>query len=70
MLKIEDARLNQEVYRLAMDILGPRSLEIVDDEPETYWIERRLWSYAASIGGGTSEIQKNIVAERVLGLPR
>jgi alkylation response protein AidB-like acyl-CoA dehydrogenase len=70
LLKIEDARLNQEVYRLAMEILGPRSLELVDGEPETYWIERRLWSYAASIGGGTSEIQKNIIAERLLGLPR
>ncbi|MGD9701284.1 MAG: acyl-CoA dehydrogenase family protein [Acidimicrobiia bacterium] len=70
MLKVEDARLNQEVYRLAMEILGPRSLEVVDDEAETYWVQRHLWAYAASIGGGTSEIQKNIIAERVLGLPR
>jgi len=70
MLKLEDARLNQEVYRLALEILGPRSLELVDGEDDTYWVERQLWSYAASIGGGTSEIQKNIVAERLLGLPR
>lgn len=70
MLKLEDARLNQEVYRLALDILGPRCLELVDGEDDTYWVERQLWSYAASIGGGTSEIQKNIVAERLLGLPR
>jgi alkylation response protein AidB-like acyl-CoA dehydrogenase len=70
MLKVEDARLTQEVYRLAMDILGPRSLELVDDEDETYWIDRHLLAYSSSIGGGTSEIQKNIIAERVLGLPR
>ena len=70
MLKVEDARLNQEVYRLAMDILGLRSLELVDDEDETYWIERHMLAFAASIGGGTSEIQKNIIAERMLGLPR
>lgn len=70
MLKVEDARLLQEVCRLAIDILGPRSLELVEEEDESYWVERQLLAYASSIGGGTSEIQKNIIAERVLGLPR
>lgn len=70
MLKVEDARLLQEVCRLAIDILGPRSLELVEEEDESYWVERQLLAYSSSIGGGTSEIQKNIIAERVLGLPR
>ena len=34
------------------------------------WERQWLWSKAASIAGGTSEVQKNIVAERILGLPR
>ncbi len=70
MLKLQDGELNKRVLRLALDVLGPRSLAIPHEEDETAWIDRQLWSYAASIGGGTSEIQRNIIAERVLGLPR
>jgi alkylation response protein AidB-like acyl-CoA dehydrogenase len=34
------------------------------------WFERYVRSFAATIAGGTSEIQRNIIAERVLGMPR
>jgi alkylation response protein AidB-like acyl-CoA dehydrogenase len=70
MLKLQYADLAQRVYRLAMEVLGPRSLALPLDEDDTEWIHRYLVSYSASIGGGTSEIQRNIIAERVLGLPR
>jgi alkylation response protein AidB-like acyl-CoA dehydrogenase len=70
MMKLHYADLAKRVYHLAVEILGPRSLSLADDEDDTDWIDRYLISFTTSIGGGTSEIQRNIIAERVLGLPR
>ncbi len=70
MFKLFWSELAQRVDRLAMDVLGAGGLRRRDESPDAEWIERYLSSYANSIGGGTSEIQRNIIAERVLGLPR
>ena len=40
------------------------------DASITRWFERYVRSFAGTIAGGTSEIQRNIIAERILGLPR
>ncbi len=70
MLKLFYSDLGKEVAQLAMDVLGPHSLALVDGDPAAEWIDRYLTSFTYGIGGGTSEIQRNIIAERVLGLPR
>ena len=69
MMKLQVAEVTKRVHRLAVEIVGPGALELVD-EGDGSWADRYLLSFAASIGGGTSEIQRNIIAERVLGLPR
>jgi alkylation response protein AidB-like acyl-CoA dehydrogenase len=70
MLKLQYADLAKRVYRLGVEILGPRSLALADGEDDTDWIDKHVLAFSTSIGGGTSEIQRNIIAERVLGLPR
>jgi alkylation response protein AidB-like acyl-CoA dehydrogenase len=59
------AEVNQGLSAFAMEIRGPRA-QLVDP----VWSYRFLRARANSIEGGTTEILKNIVAERVLGLPR
>jgi alkylation response protein AidB-like acyl-CoA dehydrogenase len=70
MMKLHYADLAKRVYKLGIELLGSRSLAIPVDEDDTDWIDKHLIAYSTSIGGGTSEIQRNIIGERVLGLPR
>jgi alkylation response protein AidB-like acyl-CoA dehydrogenase len=58
------AQLELIVGRLAVDILGPDALAW------SSWSEDWLRRFSAPIGGGTTDIHKNIIGERVLGLPR
>ena len=59
------ADVNQALTELALELRGGRA--VLEDDRWTY---RFLRARANSIEGGTTEILKNIVAERVLGLPR
>jgi alkylation response protein AidB-like acyl-CoA dehydrogenase len=59
------AELNQAVSELGMDLCGAEGLD-----PDSVWGYRFLRARANSIEGGTTEVLQNIVAERVLGLPR
>src|SRR5215207_4141159 len=56
---------NQKLTQLAADIVGPEALTA-----GTHWSYELLRARGNSIEGGTTEVLKNIVAERVLGLPR
>src|SRR5262249_48776878 len=67
------ADINQGLTELAMEIEGARGLLSPGAEHATEdgaWQYNFLRSRANSIEGGTTDILKNIIAERVLGLPR
>ncbi len=63
----------QHVMALALELAGTDAL-LADRGPfgtdTRLWADGYLYSRALTIGGGTSEVQRNIIAERVLGLPR
>jgi alkylation response protein AidB-like acyl-CoA dehydrogenase len=64
MLKILLARLHKEADRLALELAGADILTMTEDTSDY------LRSFASAVAGGTDEIQHNIVAQRVLDLPR
>ncbi|NBM20775.1 acyl-CoA dehydrogenase family protein [Streptomyces sp. GC420] len=58
------SELDIRLHETALDLLGPEA------ETDTPWSRGFLFSLAGPIYAGTNEIQRNIVAERLLGLPR
>jgi alkylation response protein AidB-like acyl-CoA dehydrogenase len=62
------AAAEQAVFDAALGGLGG-SLPVGDDGRSVAWRNEYFYSRAASIYGGTGEIQRNIIAERLLGLP-
>jgi alkylation response protein AidB-like acyl-CoA dehydrogenase len=74
LLKLFTSETERAVYLTAVEALGPEGLDAACTGPpmwrEGSWAVQYLRSFSGTIAGGTSEIQRNIIAERVLGLPR
>jgi alkylation response protein AidB-like acyl-CoA dehydrogenase len=58
------SHLDVELHETALDVLGP------DGETDRGWVDGYLFSLAGPIYGGTDQIQRNTIAERLLKLPR
>jgi alkylation response protein AidB-like acyl-CoA dehydrogenase len=66
--KLYWSELNQRMAQIAMEVLGPYAQ--LTDYDGGRWVYNYLRSRGNTIEAGTSEIQRNIIAQRVLGLPR
>ena len=62
--KLRWTDMTQHLSETALAVVGP------DAPRQGKWSRQWLWSKAASIAGGTSEVQRTIIGERLLGLPR
>jgi alkylation response protein AidB-like acyl-CoA dehydrogenase len=71
-LKMASSELGKALFELGMEIQGAFGPVIDQDRSEEHgrWALGFFVSFANTIAGGTSEIQRNIIAQRVLGLPR
>ncbi len=73
LVKLFWSEMSQRLHDTAMEVLGPDA-QFLDDGPtsaqNSRWQRSFLYYRAATIFAGTSEIQRNIIAEKVLGLPR
>jgi alkylation response protein AidB-like acyl-CoA dehydrogenase len=65
LVKLHYTELCQRLGDLALSLLGPERLTL-DEE----WVHERLRVLALTIAAGSSQIQRNIIGERVLGLPK
>jgi alkylation response protein AidB-like acyl-CoA dehydrogenase len=78
MNKIVSTNIGHGVAKLALDLLdedgllSPQSAAMGGNIPKEApaWITQYMWSLGIAVAGGTANIQRNIIAERVLGLPR
>ena len=69
--KIAMSRILHRTARVQTEIVGPESMLTGPDNPVGDSVTfRTLNAYFTSIGGGTDQIQRNIVGERILGLPK
>jgi alkylation response protein AidB-like acyl-CoA dehydrogenase len=67
--KIFWSELDIHLHRTALAILGAEA-ELLTEPGEHDWIDDYIFALAGPIYAGSNEIQRNIIAERMLGLPR
>ncbi|QQZ10163.1 acyl-CoA dehydrogenase family protein [Heyndrickxia vini] len=69
--KLIVSEITKDLFAQSISMQGHQGIlsEDVDGE-HSYWSNNYLYSFGQTIGGGTSEIQRNTIGERILGLPK
>ena len=70
MLRLHYAELLQRIHRLAVEMLDTEALAYWPLRHRDGWTGMWLRTFASTMGGGTSQVQRNIIGERILGLPK
>lgn len=69
--KLIVSELTKELLSLSVSMQGPHAVLWKKDAAiDPFWQRQYLYSFGMTIGGGTSEIQRNTIGERILGLPK
>ncbi|MFE4241395.1 acyl-CoA dehydrogenase family protein [Peribacillus butanolivorans] len=70
--KLMVSELTKELLSQSISLQGHQGVLWKEDAitANSYWQDNYLYSFGQTIGGGTSEIQKNTIGERILGLPK
>jgi alkylation response protein AidB-like acyl-CoA dehydrogenase len=66
--KIFWSEMDVRIHELGLDLLGAEAER--SEGPDADWVDRFLFSLSGPIYAGTNEIQRNIIADRVLQLPK
>jgi alkylation response protein AidB-like acyl-CoA dehydrogenase len=76
MNKLVSTNLGQNMANLAFDLIGdaalvsPNAGNMMAGESLGGWVGQYMWSLGIAIAGGTANVQRNVIGERGLGLPR
>ena len=77
--KLYNTDLGEDLVQLGYDLIGDGGLEAPEDQswssiggggPSGDWVDRFLFQLCGAIAAGSSNIQRNVIGERGLGLPR
>ena len=80
LIRLFFSELQQRVFALAMEVLGPQILAwdahgtparvTPQNAGAASWVSQWLVAFASTIAAGSKDIQRNIIGDRILGLPR